>query len=265
MFNSTIMLLLGGFTLAAGLSKHGIDKLLATRVLALAGTRPSTFLLTQMLVACFASMWISNVAAPILCFGLVKPILRTLPTQSPYGKALVLGIALASNMSVASPPKRAHLRSGGQASRAAWSAHSETDTRSHRLAAEPHRARVHGHARLVAAVVRHCPARLLQLGRAHLRPALPLLFVGQVDAHQPSPADQGSLQRDPDLGFVRVPRHDRAMALCAVARTVAGALTGCRTQLTAQGDMGVIALVPIVLLYGTGMLAKVRLSCIAAV
>ena len=105
MFNSTIVLLLGGFTLAAGLSKHGIDKVLATRVLALAGTRPSTFLLTQMLVACFASMWISNVAAPVLCFSLVRPVLRTLPSRSPYGKALVLGIALSSNV-------------GGQASRA---------------------------------------------------------------------------------------------------------------------------------------------------
>ena len=31
-----------------------------------------------------------------------------------------------------------------------------------------------------------------------------------------------------------------------------------RVQLTCQGDMGVIALVPVVLLYGTGMLAKAR-------
>ena len=46
---------------------------------------------------------------------------------------------------------------------------------------------------------------------------------------------------------------------------MAGAPEGRRGQLTAQGDMGVIALVPIVLLYGTGMLAKVRLSCAPAV
>lgn len=72
MFSPTIMLLIGGFTIASALSKTNIDKVLITRVLALAGTRPSTVLLAFMGVACFASMWISNVAAPTLCFTLIK-------------------------------------------------------------------------------------------------------------------------------------------------------------------------------------------------
>lgn len=98
MFAPSIALLLGGFTLAAALSKYGIDKVLATRVLRLAGTRPSIVLLAHMVVACFASMWVSNVAAPVLLFSLVQPILRTLPPRSPYGKSIVMGIALASNI-----------------------------------------------------------------------------------------------------------------------------------------------------------------------
>jgi phosphate transporter len=78
MFSPTIMLLIGGFTIAAALSKTNIDRVLITRVLALAGTRPSVVLLAFMGVACFASMWISNVAAPTLCFTLIKvKILRT--------------------------------------------------------------------------------------------------------------------------------------------------------------------------------------------
>lgn len=72
MFSPTIMLLIGGFTIASALSKTNIDRVLITRVLALAGTRPSTVLLAFMGVACFASMWISNVAAPTLCFTLIK-------------------------------------------------------------------------------------------------------------------------------------------------------------------------------------------------
>jgi phosphate transporter len=89
MFSPTIMLLIGGFTIAAALSKTNIDRMLITRVLSLAGTRPSTVLLAFMGVACFASMWIryvfevfssgtrcsrakSNVAAPTLCFTLIK-------------------------------------------------------------------------------------------------------------------------------------------------------------------------------------------------
>jgi di/tricarboxylate transporter len=52
------MLLIGGFTIAAALSKTNIDRVLVTRVLSLAGTRPSVVLLAVMGVACFASMWI---------------------------------------------------------------------------------------------------------------------------------------------------------------------------------------------------------------
>jgi len=69
------MLLLGGFAIAAALSKYGIAKMLATVVLSKAGTKPRTVLLTNMFVAMFASMWISNVAAPVLCFSIIQVIL----------------------------------------------------------------------------------------------------------------------------------------------------------------------------------------------
>lgn len=66
------MLLLGGFTIAAALSKYNIAKMMATFVLSKAGTKPRTVLLTNMFVAMFASMWISNVAAPVLCFSIIQ-------------------------------------------------------------------------------------------------------------------------------------------------------------------------------------------------
>ncbi|KAI9315563.1 SPX domain-containing protein [Dichotomocladium elegans] len=96
MFSGTIMMLLGGFALAGALSKYGIAKAFATHVLSRAGTRPRQVLLAIMFVAAFLSMWISNVATPVLCFSLIDPILRTLPDDSPVAPALLLGIALAS-------------------------------------------------------------------------------------------------------------------------------------------------------------------------
>ena len=72
MWTPVIMLLLGGFTIAAALSKYQIAKLMATLVLSKAGTRPRTVLLTNMFVAMIASMWISNVAAPVLCFSIIQ-------------------------------------------------------------------------------------------------------------------------------------------------------------------------------------------------
>ncbi|KIW06281.1 uncharacterized protein PV09_02752 [Verruconis gallopava] len=104
MWTPVIMLLLGGFTIAAALSKYNIAKMMATFVLSKAGTKPRTVLLTTMFVAMFASMWISNVAAPVLCFSIIQPILRNLPSESNMSKALLLGIALASNIGGAASP-----------------------------------------------------------------------------------------------------------------------------------------------------------------
>lgn len=98
MYNSVILLLLGGFTLAAALSKFHIAKALSTSILSRAGTNPPTVLLTVMAIAWFALMWVSNVAAPVLCFSLIQPLLRTLPRTSNFSNALILGIALASNI-----------------------------------------------------------------------------------------------------------------------------------------------------------------------
>jgi phosphate transporter len=104
MFGPVIILLLGGFSLAAGLSKHNIAKQMANVILARAGSNPRNVILANMFVSSFMSMWISNVAAPVLCFSLVNPILRNLPRQSGYGKSLVMGIAMAANVGgMASP------------------------------------------------------------------------------------------------------------------------------------------------------------------
>lgn len=104
MWTPVIMLLLGGFTIAAALSKFHIAKMMATFVLSKAGTRPRTVLITNMFVAMILSMWISNVASPVLCFSIIQPLLRNLPSDSNFSKALILGIALASNIGGAASP-----------------------------------------------------------------------------------------------------------------------------------------------------------------
>jgi len=92
MFSPTIMLLIGGFTIAAVLSKTRLDVMTATRILNAAGTRPSVVLLVLMFVATFASMWISNVAAPTLCYALIKPITDELHPKSVFSKCLIVSI-----------------------------------------------------------------------------------------------------------------------------------------------------------------------------
>lgn len=43
-------------------------------------------------------MWISNHTAPILCATIILPVVRDLPVDSRFSKALLLGLAYACNM-----------------------------------------------------------------------------------------------------------------------------------------------------------------------
>jgi phosphate transporter len=95
MFAPVILLLLGGFSIAAAVSKEHVAKRMATFILSRAGTRSSNILLAIMCVATFASMWLSNVAAPVLCFSVIEPLLRTLEPGNGFAKSLIMGIALA--------------------------------------------------------------------------------------------------------------------------------------------------------------------------
>ncbi|KAF4159971.1 hypothetical protein CNMCM6069_000477 [Aspergillus lentulus] len=104
MWTPVIMLLLGGFTIAAALSKYDIARRMAMFVLSRAGSNPKVVLLTSMFVSMFLSMWISNVASPVLCYSIIQPLLRNLPPDSNFAKALVLGIALAANVGGAASP-----------------------------------------------------------------------------------------------------------------------------------------------------------------
>ncbi|CEP64401.1 SPX domain-containing inorganic phosphate transporter LALA0_S11e03290g [Lachancea lanzarotensis] len=104
MWSSTIMILLAGFTLAAALSKYNVAKVLASYLLTVAGTKPRNVLLMTMGVCFFLSMWISNVAAPVLTYSLIQPVLKTLEYNSPFARSLVLGVALSANVGgMASP------------------------------------------------------------------------------------------------------------------------------------------------------------------
>lgn len=121
MFSHVIMLLLGGFSIAAALSKHNIAQRLAASISHRCGSGIRTVLLVNMFIATGASMWISNVAAPVLTYSLLSPILKAstaASSRAAFGtlqqkqadyehrlsRALVMGVALASNVGgMASP------------------------------------------------------------------------------------------------------------------------------------------------------------------
>ncbi|PJF16540.1 putative SPX domain-containing protein, partial [Paramicrosporidium saccamoebae] len=98
MFSQVTLMLLGGFTIAAAATKFGIARSLACRILQLAGHKSSSLVFIVMVLALVSSSLISNVAAPVLCFSLLHAMLRSLPTDTCLTKQLVLAVAIASNI-----------------------------------------------------------------------------------------------------------------------------------------------------------------------
>jgi len=98
MFGDSVMLVLGGFAISAAFSKCRFEVLIARALQLRLGHRPRYFMLAFMLLGMFLSMWISNVAAPVLCTAVLLPIIHDLPRDSQYVRALLLGLAFACNI-----------------------------------------------------------------------------------------------------------------------------------------------------------------------
>ena len=96
--SQVIWLMLGGFFLAAGMSRTGLDRRLLARAVRPAGTRPDRVLLAIMLTSAVASMFISNTSTTVLLTGAVLPLVRTLGRADPFGRGLLVAIPLSASI-----------------------------------------------------------------------------------------------------------------------------------------------------------------------
>ena len=93
-----IWLMLGGFFMAEGLSRTGLDRQLFAFAMRPAGSRPSHVLLAVMLTSAVASMFISNTSTTVLMIGAVIPLVRQSGKNEPFAKALLVAIPLAASV-----------------------------------------------------------------------------------------------------------------------------------------------------------------------
>ncbi|NCF63897.1 MAG: DASS family sodium-coupled anion symporter [Gammaproteobacteria bacterium] len=93
-----IWLMLGGFFMAEGLSRTGLDRQLFAWAIKPAGTRPGSVLLAVMLTSAVASMFISNTSTTVLMIGAVLPLVRQAGRDEPFSKALMVAIPLAASV-----------------------------------------------------------------------------------------------------------------------------------------------------------------------
>jgi len=113
--NPIIMLFLGSFILARGMSVHALDLKLAYSILSLKsiGHRKTRILFALGLTTAFISMWVSNTATTAMMYPIALGILSTFNSEkkenSSFGLVLLLASAYASSIGgigtpVGSPP-----------------------------------------------------------------------------------------------------------------------------------------------------------------
>ncbi|GMH65095.1 hypothetical protein TrST_g3430 [Triparma strigata] len=96
-FNHNTFLILGGYAISAAFSRCEVERRLASLLQARFENQPYLFLLAMMMLGMFLSMWISNHTAPVLCISVLSPIIADYGSESRFVQALLLGVAFACN------------------------------------------------------------------------------------------------------------------------------------------------------------------------
>ena len=93
--SSVIWLLLGGFFMAAAMTKTGLDKRLLALTLKMSGTRPVNILIALMFTTMTFPMLMSYTATTAMVVAAMMPMLSSLG-KSPVTKGLLLGVSIAA-------------------------------------------------------------------------------------------------------------------------------------------------------------------------
>ncbi len=110
-----IMLFMGGFALAIGATKVGLDVNLARVLLKPFGNKSEIVLLGFMIVTAVFSMFMSNTATAAMMLAIVAPVIAQLPAEGKGRTAMALGIPIAANVGgigtpIGTPPNAIAIR-----------------------------------------------------------------------------------------------------------------------------------------------------------
>ncbi len=107
--SSVIWLMLGGFFMAEAMRKTQLDRMVFRLSISRFGTKPKFILLGLMLTTALFSMIMSNTATTAMMIASVMPFIKSLDEDSPFAKAMLLGISGAASIGgmgtlIGSPP-----------------------------------------------------------------------------------------------------------------------------------------------------------------
>ncbi|KAK2962426.1 Divalent Anion:Na+ Symporter [Blattamonas nauphoetae] len=103
--SNTPYLAIGGFSIALAMKNSGLDKKISSLILTFKIVqRPRVFILVFVILETVMTMFISNVSSTVLVVSFILPVIRELPPDSQFIKALLMGIAMAGNLSGMATP-----------------------------------------------------------------------------------------------------------------------------------------------------------------
>ncbi|MEZ6317148.1 MAG: SLC13 family permease [Phycisphaerales bacterium] len=97
-FSDIILLFLGGLTFSAALNKLRYDEQLARAVIRATGSSVPLLIAGVMALTAFLSMFLSNTATTAMMLALCLPIARSLPEGDKSRKAIILSVPFAANI-----------------------------------------------------------------------------------------------------------------------------------------------------------------------
>ncbi len=106
--NSTVYLFLGGFLIAAGIARWGLDRRIALYTIRLVGTKPKQIILGIFLATAFVSAWVSNTATAAMMLPIalaMMSVVRTTRSDLPvddaernFGVCILLAVAYGASL-----------------------------------------------------------------------------------------------------------------------------------------------------------------------
>lgn len=93
-----IILFMGGFLLSAAVTKHGLDKKIAAKLLRPFAKNPVTLVFAIMLITAFFSMWMSNTATAVMMIAIIAPLVKSMPEDDNFHRAVILAVPFGANI-----------------------------------------------------------------------------------------------------------------------------------------------------------------------
>ena len=93
-----VILFLAGFLLSAAMVKHGVDRVLAARLLRPLAASPRRLVYGLLGLSAVFSMWMSNTATAAMMLSLLNPLIADRPRGDRLAQSMILAVAFGANI-----------------------------------------------------------------------------------------------------------------------------------------------------------------------